>query len=38
MEYARNIIPFLFEHEHEGYDCHTDCTVPVNFLSDISEL
>ena len=27
IEYARNIILFLFEHEREGYKRHADCTV-----------
>ena len=27
VEYARDIILFLFEHKREGYKLHTDCTV-----------
>ena len=33
MEYARHIILFLFEHEHEGYKPHADCTVDYSPLN-----
>ena len=32
MEYARNIIFFLFEHEREGYIRHADCTVACEYF------
>ena len=32
VEYARNIILFLFEREREGYKRCTDCTVHVYIL------
>ena len=28
VEYARNIIPFLFEHKREGYKRHAGYNVP----------
>ena len=30
--FARNLIPFLFEREHEGYKRFADCTVPASFV------
>ena len=31
--FARNLIPFLFEREHEGYKRFADCTVGVKKTS-----
>ena len=31
--FARNLILFLFEREHEGYKRFADCTVPVYHVS-----
>ena len=30
--FARNLIPFLFEREHEGYKRFADCTVQRTFI------